>query len=339
MNKDEEYLNWKLTNFKLPINVYVLVISIMHAFFVFRDIHYSKSILSILIILFLRLFPSIYSLVLIFIKNNKITANIKFYLYNVPIFLIPIFTILTRFYYIPTNSIINYSYDLLVSTIATIFLLPKFIFINILPSVILFIFVGNKLNFITTDSLLSQTMIIPLITGIISIIFLLEKQFKKIHKDYVYYSNMAIFDNLTKVWNRNALFHEKILDEKGNFNISGTLAIINFDNFRKINYELGHEKGDAILKKFAEFVLNTIGENYIIRFDGDEFLIIFKEMYSPEIKLTLEKIQTHLNETLNCSASIGITTFEVGHKLSFCLKSAFSKVKESKNSGKNKIIY
>ena len=92
--------------------------------------------------------------------------------------------------------------------------------------------------------------------------------------------NLAIHDSLTGVFNRNffqiAISREKLRAERYNSRIGFLIADI--DNFKQINDLYGHQTGDRILKEVAAFLSNCIREtDYLIRYGGDEFLIILIE--------------------------------------------------------------
>ncbi len=90
---------------------------------------------------------------------------------------------------------------------------------------------------------------------------------------------LALKDRLTGLYNRNyiSLFVEsKLLPilqrQKANF----TVALLDLDNFKFINDNFGHQKGDEVLKKWAEIIKKELRISDIpIRFGGEEILIIF----------------------------------------------------------------
>ena len=60
---------------------------------------------------------------------------------------------------------------------------------------------------------------------------------------------------------------------------NGRKCVINFidaDNFKQINDTYGHEKGDMILKKIANVLVDKCTEEgYVYRYGGDEFIAFF----------------------------------------------------------------
>ncbi len=92
--------------------------------------------------------------------------------------------------------------------------------------------------------------------------------------------NLAIRDPLTGVFNRNffqiALNREKLRAERYNSSIG--FLMIDIDNFKEINDHYGHLTGDKILREVASYLTESIRESdYLIRYGGDEFLLILIE--------------------------------------------------------------
>jgi diguanylate cyclase (GGDEF)-like protein len=86
------------------------------------------------------------------------------------------------------------------------------------------------------------------------------------------FESHANTDSLTGAYSRMFLDHwsERNLNE-----FEGHLILIDLDCFKKINDKFGHLTGDKVLVKFVEIVKSSIrNEDYLIRYGGDEFIII-----------------------------------------------------------------
>jgi len=135
--------------------------------------------------------------------------------------------------------------------------------------------------------------------------------------------NLAHFDSLTKIANRN-FFQKKlamsIKELKADENIA--LMYIDLDRFKIINDSLGHNIGDDLLLAVAKRISRLLdSDDFFARLGGDEFAIFFQS--SEEIKTCEEKIATKadkiinsLNEVfeikdnqLSIGSSIGITLY------------------------------
>ncbi len=91
--------------------------------------------------------------------------------------------------------------------------------------------------------------------------------------------------------------------------------MMDINNISKINRELGHAKGDEVIKLVAEKVKQNIrNSDFAGRYGGDEIAIILPDTDTDEAKYIAE----YLTYSLSCSfvddvgpvkVSVGITTF------------------------------
>ena len=97
-------------------------------------------------------------------------------------------------------------------------------------------------------------------------------------------------DHLTGVFNRNALeLAYKIAQERFGSFLAFTVDI---KELREINVKEGWEKGDQILKKTVELLLNSLKDSVIVRYSGDNFLIFFPE--KEPVEKAVQKIEEEL---------------------------------------------
>lgn len=85
---------------------------------------------------------------------------------------------------------------------------------------------------------------------------------------------LSRFDELTGLVNRR-FFHEELdlrIDRVQQRSRRGTLIYVDLDNFKQVNDNLGHDKGDAVLRKLSDILRNNTREGDLIgRLGGDEF--------------------------------------------------------------------
>lgn len=85
-------------------------------------------------------------------------------------------------------------------------------------------------------------------------------------------------DLLTGVYNRVA-FGNEIAPDINKFHANGTACALSFvdaDDFKKINDEYGHARGDRVLKIIASTLKNKCPEDGVVcRYGGDEFVIFY----------------------------------------------------------------
>lgn len=129
-------------------------------------------------------------------------------------------------------------------------------------------------------------------------------------------------DELTHVYNRKWLHDTFLNDNEETFKKNGTLAIIDLNFFKLINDTYGHIVGDKVLVFIASQLKNT--KESVIRYGGDEFIIIFSGTNQDTAFDVLSKIREKIvskklkanDHSFRVSFSIGTYEFEKGNKLS-----------------------
>lgn len=117
-------------------------------------------------------------------------------------------------------------------------------------------------------------------------------------------------DALTGVYNRN--YYEKNIRGAS---LQGFVAMLDLDNLKLCNDHFGHSAGDSVLKKLAEVIKAELRSgDKLIRFGGDEFLLLAQDCPDDEFEQLLLRIQTKVSEAavpgfpgLSLSVSIGGT--------------------------------
>ena len=80
-----------------------------------------------------------------------------------------------------------------------------------------------------------------------------------------------------------------------------TMCIFDMDDLKKLNDTFGHEKGDLMIKTFAEHIKkNTRSNDILCRYGGDEFIVILKNINDEKTVLSkMENVCKSFKETLN----------------------------------------
>lgn len=146
-------------------------------------------------------------------------------------------------------------------------------------------------------------------------------------------------DLLTNLYNRN-YFEKKVNDliaQKTPF----ALAFIDLDNFKYVNDTYGHNTGDEILINTANILRRNLkGKDIVGRFGGDEFVVAIEKCNKECAKTILGKIQSDINSVFrhyNVTCSIGVAFYPEIKEYEELLKTADTKMYNSKKEGKNKI--
>ena len=160
-------------------------------------------------------------------------------------------------------------------------------------------------------------------------------------------SHQAHHDALTELPNR-LFFKDKLGQaiarakrDNGRF----ALLFLDLDQFKQINDSLGHDIGDKLLRIISGRLKDAIREeDTLVRFGGDEFIIIMENIKSPQAASTLaqkliDSVQTPIQikgYTLFITFSIGISLFpEDSQEPNDLLKYADTAMYKAKEDGRN----
>ena len=170
-------------------------------------------------------------------------------------------------------------------------------------------------------------------------------------KDVQEYTYLATHDPLTKLSNR-LLLNDRLdhaIHHASRFGKCISLIFCDLDDFKPINDTYGHNVGDEILKRVANYLKQTLRkEDTICRFGGDEFVILIEELDNFEyLDNILRKINniTHTpciieGNAISIGMSIGASIFpEDGINAAELIQSADEAMYKAKKQGKNRIEY
>jgi diguanylate cyclase len=160
-------------------------------------------------------------------------------------------------------------------------------------------------------------------------------------------SNEATTDHLTRVANRRGLL--KVFEvERARMERTGSplaLGLLDIDNFKRLNDELGHAAGDEALKSLADLVSKTLrATDMVARYGGEEFVVLLPETGIEQAQQILTRLQRKLSEGLFLhegkdvfvTFSAGVTPCAGGEALEDVLERADRALYEAKRAGKNR---
>lgn len=143
--------------------------------------------------------------------------------------------------------------------------------------------------------IISVTLLVVVIS-----VFLIQQW--RAHKNY---AALALKDDLTQAPNRRAIVQrcKSEFEQSQAQNHHFALAVVDFDHFKRINDQFGHDAGDQVLKRFAKVAEDSLREQDAFgRLGGEEWLLLFQDTS----KENAERIFTRLLEGLNSEAIDGI---------------------------------
>ena len=154
-------------------------------------------------------------------------------------------------------------------------------------------------------------------------------------------------DQLTQVANRRGLIKvfevERARMERNGSSLS--IGLLDIDNFKRLNDEHGHAKGDQALKALAERVSKTLrATDLVARYGGEEFVVLLPDTKVPEAQDTLTRLQRSLSgglflnegKNLLVTFSAGVSACRSGERIEDVLERADQALYEAKRSGKNR---
>ncbi len=153
----------------------------------------------------------------------------------------------------------------------------------------------------------------------------------------------SIRDYLTGLYNRRYamefLKREKALADRGKFTFC--VAILDLDNFKKVNDTYGHDMGDKVLSEVSKILLKSVREyDLVARWGGEEFLIVFRNASLEEVYKISERIRKAVEKTsidgIKITISIGLSCYKKGD-LDSLLKKADDALYKAKKMGKNRV--
>ncbi|KGE19690.1 GGDEF domain-containing protein [Paenibacillus wynnii] len=159
---------------------------------------------------------------------------------------------------------------------------------------------------------------------------------------------LSKIDPLTDLYNHKT-FHEYLgwlIDHQQNNPFPMQLAVLDLDNFKKVNDMYGHWVGDIVLKQVAAIILKNIGaDDFAARYGGEEFVIILTAKSLDTSYEIIEKIRADIAEMpitemegKSVTVSIGMHDFVGADSKSFVFQKADDALYEAKKTGKNKIV-
>ena len=171
---------------------------------------------------------------------------------------------------------------------------------------------------------------------------LIEEETKR-----VYQEKLANTDSLTGSFNRRYLNEFSIeylrIIKRENKNLS--LLMVDIDDFKNINDTFGHETGDKVIKQLVSIIKDVVRENdLIVRFGGDEFLILLPNTNLINARLVGQKIADHIDKynkdkEFNFTISMGVSMFnKQDNSIEDMISRADNALYEAKKIGKNCIV-
>ncbi len=246
-------------------------------------------------------------------------------------------------YYLRTgrNKYIKWSYKIVFILIGL--LVIKITEFNILYSVIHWLW---KIPMGGIEALIGTIITTMLFTPFL---FIVMKQRIRLERAEEKYKALSYFDPLTGLSNRR--YFEEILTgsliDLRRGRQAGVVIFLDFDGFKHVNDNYGHEIGDLLLIEMGDRLLNCLRkEDTVSRFAGDEFLVFLPKIDKPSAPKIVNRIIEEINKPFNIkniqiytSTSIGLAFFpEHGTDAISLIRNADKAMYKAKLQGKNTFV-
>ncbi len=176
-----------------------------------------------------------------------------------------------------------------------------------------------------------------------------EVEISKLHHELDRVSAQARHDPLTGALNRRGL-DEAIQREISTARRKGTtlcLALLDIDNFKKLNDDMGHEAGDEALTHLANVTRDCMRpQDTLARYGGEEFVILLPDTDLDNGIATLTRLQRELtknfflrdNMKVLITFSAGVAQLGMDEAALDGIKRADQAMYVAKRTGKNRVL-
>ena len=129
----------------------------------------------------------------------------------------------------------------------------------------------------------------------------------ELHRSREALDRLSLTDPMTGVYNRRYL--DRLIpterERAERFDHPLGLLMFDLDDFKEINDRFGHQRGDAVLTAFARALVSTARKiDPVIRYGGDEFLVVLVETEDEGARLACERIRRDVTARLNADPAV-----------------------------------
>ncbi|EAW39138.1 PAS domain S-box protein [Lyngbya sp. PCC 8106] len=163
--------------------------------------------------------------------------------------------------------------------------------------------------------------------------------------------NQSIRDALTGLFNRRYLKEFLVREFKRSQRSGQPLGVImvDIDHFKQFNDNFGHEAGDVVLQKVAQFLQHQVRlSDLACRYGGEEMTLILPEMSLENVKVRAEELCQGIRQLQlsyqgkdlgQITASFGVACFpQQGSTPEEVMKKADDALYQAKHQGRNQVV-
>lgn len=164
---------------------------------------------------------------------------------------------------------------------------------------------------------------------------------------------MAFRDRLTGLYNRHYVEDDLLNELKGQSwksnweDMENVIIMADVDDFKKVNDQYGHETGDTVLVGVSNVMEAVCKRHKVVRWGGEEFVIILFTVSKDEAFALSEKIRKQIEElpfffegrTFHCTITLGLSVYDKNVSMKDNIEHADKALYSGKRSGKNKSVW
>lgn len=176
-----------------------------------------------------------------------------------------------------------------------------------------------------------------------------EGKVRRLEAELEHVSEQVSQDQLTGVLNRrgldDAMQREMARAERRKSGLC--VAVLDLDNFKKLNDTYGHQAGDDALVHLTKVVRKTLRPtDTVARYGGEEFIILFSDTDLEQAVMVMRRLQReltkrfflHNNEKLLITFSAGVAMLVPGEAQEAVFARADKAMYQAKVQGKNRVV-
>ncbi|MBU1566440.1 MAG: GGDEF domain-containing protein [Proteobacteria bacterium] len=154
-------------------------------------------------------------------------------------------------------------------------------------------------------------------------------------------------DSLTGLSNRR-VFNDRIhsmMDSARRYNNPLSMVSMDLDRFKEINDNLGHQKGDEVLRAVADVLKNAVrSTDLLVRMGGDEFLLVLDNTDLQQGRILAERLCVAVGELdiwadakTKLGISIGMSELRKGESLKHWMERTDDILYHAKADGRSRV--
>ncbi|MEI7455469.1 MAG: GGDEF domain-containing protein [Nitrosomonadales bacterium] len=176
-----------------------------------------------------------------------------------------------------------------------------------------------------------------------------EEKISKLEKELSEVSELVHQDQLTGALNRRGL--DAAFDRESRrvdrSHESLCVALLDIDNFKRLNDTMGHQVGDKALIHLCHVIKEALRpSDSVARYGGEEFVLILPDVALTEAALTVERLQReltkqffmHENDRVLVTFSAGVAQLGPDESQEELIGRADKAMYQAKNTGKNRVV-